>query len=346
MYDVVTIGSATRDAFVASKDFRVIDDSTALSGKGLAMPLGAKIEVDEVVFTTGGGATNAAVTFSRQQFKTATIAAVGADISGKSIVEELMREGVETRFMQIRDDLRTAYSILLHPAGSGERTVLVYRGAAGALDRERIPWADLKTTWFYCSSVVGDLDLLRAIVSAAKNCGAMFAYNPGGKEIAERDQLLPILQDIDVLIVNREEAALITRAPKDDTDRIFRAWDELTPGKNINVMTDARAGVTVSDGKILYTAGIFEDRGVRDRTGAGDAFGSGFVAGLVRRLSVRNTALREVRPEDIEYAIRLGSANATAKVEGVGAKYGLLTVEAFEGDERWSSFPVTRKSIA
>jgi hypothetical protein len=37
-------------------------------------PLGAKIDVDQVYFDTGGGATNAAVTFARQGLGVATLA--------------------------------------------------------------------------------------------------------------------------------------------------------------------------------------------------------------------------------------------------------------------------------
>jgi len=51
-------------------------------------------------------------------------------------------------------------------------------------------------------------------------------------------------------------------------------------------------------------------------------------------------------PDDIGRAIRLGSANATAKVEGMGAKYGLLTADAFESAKRWRVFPVHTEEVA
>ena len=66
-----------------------------------------------------------------------------------------------------------------------------------------------------------------------------------------------------------------------------------------------------------------------DRTGAGDAFGSGFVAGLIQA-------------SRIEYAIRLGSANATSVVEYVGAKKGIVTKNDFEKSSRWKNFKINK----
>ena len=87
-------------------------------------------------------------------------------------------------------------------------------------------------------------------------------------------------------------------------------------------MTDGPRGAWVSDGNRLYTAGIFPDKNLVSRTGAGDAFGSGFVAGLIQK-------------EDIAYAIRLASANATAVTEHLGAHTGALTHTQFEKEVRW-----------
>jgi sugar/nucleoside kinase (ribokinase family) len=58
-----------------------------------------------------------------------------------------------------------------------------------------------------------------------------------------------------------------------------------------------------------------------ERTGAGDAFGSGFVSGMILE-------------NDIEYAIQLGSANATSVIQEIGAKNGLLQKDDLDGIEK------------
>lgn len=329
-FDIITIGTATRDAFIKSKDFHVDPDHHVLGGKALVMPLGAKLEIPDIYFSTGGGATNAAVTFARQGFRAATIAMVGDDVSGTTIKKDLAKEGVSTAFICVSKK-PTAYSVLLEPL-SGERTVLVYRGASELLKPRDIEWDTLKAKWLYISSLAGNIPLLARLIAHAKKQGIQIAYNPGGKELLQKEKLMPFLKSVHVLIANREEAVLITDVHHEDERELFQKWDALSPG--INVLTDARKGVSVSDGRIFYHAGIFSEKQVVDRTGAGDAFGSGFVSSLI------------AHPDDIGRAIRLGSANATAKVEGMGAKYGLLTAHAFESAKRWRTLPIRTEELA
>lgn len=351
-FDVITIGTATRDAFVKSKEFHVDPDHHVLGGRGLVMPLGAKIEVKKIHFSTGGGATNAAVTFSRQGFKTSAICVVGEDVSGNTVIDELKKEGAETKFIRKRKGIPTAYSILLHPPG-GERTILVYRGAAETLSAKDVSWDGAKTRWFYVSSLAGNTGLLRRILAFAGKRGISVAYNPGGKELRKRRELVPLLKRVNVLILNREEGALLTGINFKKQKEIFGKLNEMSPG--INVLSDGPKGAWVSDGRHLYKAGIYKEREVLDRTGAGDAFGSGFVAGIMRGIRnngfPRKSAARakrayglrssaSSRSELIEYAVKLGSANATSKVEGIGAKHGLLTRKEFETQKRWSYLPI------
>ena len=77
-------------------------------------------------------------------------------------------------------------------------------------------------------------------------------------------------------------------------------------------MTKGPKGVEVSDGKTRWSAGVLPLKKIVDRTGAGDAFGSGFISALIEK------------PGDIEYAIQLASANATGVLTEWGAENGLL----------------------
>lgn len=328
-FDVITIGTATRDAFIKSEHFHVDPDHHVLGGKGLVMALGAKLEVPELFFSTGGGATNAAVTFARQGKKTACIAVIGDDDSGHAVLRDLTKEKVYTGFIR-QERNTTAFSLLLEPS-SGERTVLVHRGVSENLTPSLIPWTSINTKWLYVSSLAGNIALLKRIIAFSRKKGIHIAYNPGGKELKQREVLVPLLKHIGVLIANREEASLITGTPFEKQKEMFALWDKMSPG--INVMSDGRNGVSVSDGTYVYHAGIYKEKKMIDRTGAGDAFGSGFVASLVDY------------PNDRERAIRLGSANATSKVESMGAKYGLLTRGEFEHGARWKKLDIRREAL-
>lgn len=322
--DVITIGTATRDAFVRSRDFKIKSSPVFLTGESLCLPLGEKIDVEDIIFTTGGGATNAAVTFGRQGLNTACICKVGNDVSGKEVLQNLKQEGVATNFVIEDNNNKTAYSILLL-SPNGERTILVYRGASDHFKGSDFNLRTLNARWFYIAGSV-PIEVLNLILNKAKETNTKVAYNPSKSEIKNGlNGLGEVLKKLDVLLINRAEGAYLTGIDYKKEDKIFKKLDDHVNG--IVVLTDGNRGALISDGKSIFESGIFKNQSVIDRTGAGDAFGSGFVAGLIER-------------NDIQYAVRLASANATGVVEKVGAKDGILTKNQFVNDKRWQDFKV------
>ncbi len=339
-FDVITIGTATQDVFYP------LPSDTFICEKGVKMEIGAPF------CSTGGGAVNAAVTFARQGFKTAALFRVGADSAGESIARDMEKEGVvmlarkdaglprirlgstESASSAQRDGSRwvagkageaTGQSaILLYP--NGERTILTHRGAADNMPLKEVPFAKLKAKWVYIASSHIAVSVMEQIIDHCYAQGILVAFNPSAVYCADRGKLLkPLLSKIKVLMVNREEAGYIIGIASAEEKEIFARLDDLVDG--ICVMTDGSRGVYVSDGNRLYKAGIFPDKNLISRAGAGDAFGSGFVAGMLLK-------------EDIAYAIRLASANATAVTEHLGAHKGVVTRYDFEHNARWKTLDI------
>ncbi len=353
MFDVITIGTATRDVFLRSSLFQKINDphfrDTKVFPTGVAecFPFGGKVDIDELLFAVGGGAANAAVTFARQGLTTATTFAVGRDEAGRVITQGLRAEHI-TVSPTVVPSIGTAYSTLLL-SHAGERTVLVYRGAADEL--RILPKPLLKTQWAYIAPGGIPFEFISVMVSQLVAHGVRIVLNPSGHYVRmEKKVLAPFLLKTAVLIVNREEAAALTSVPYKETSTMLREMDKLTSG--IVVVTDGPNGVMVSDHKCLYKAGIFHEQKIVDRTGAGDAFGSGFVAGLMQRAKMTPRVVLRAGPEgffnkilsisevDICDAIRLGSANATSVVERIGAHPGILTRQQFMRSPRWKELHV------
>lgn len=311
-FDVVTFGSATRDIFVRSRDFKIIKNKNFLTGKALAVGAGEKLYVDDIIFSSGGGGSNTAATFALQELRVAYVGLVGHDLSGRDIIKELGSIGVETDFIKITNKANTPVSIVLSMLEEkGERSILVYEGASHLLTKEDVPWDKIKEAkWFYISGLSGESSkVFQEIINFVKNIGIKVAVNPGHDQLSKDLEILKsLLNKIDILIVNQEEASIITGIDYKNEKELFKKFDDLVPG--IAVMTKGPEGVAVSDGQNIYQAGI-PDSGYVDRTGSGDAFGSGFVSGIIEK-------------NDIEYAIQLGTANATSKVQCIGAKNGLL----------------------
>lgn len=325
MFDIITIGTATRDVFLQSLELKVLRDPRHLreigfsTGEAECFALGSKIGVEKPVFTVGGGAANAAVTFARQGLKTAALLRVGQDEEAEAVLKRLKSENITSFAVRARNE-GTAYSTILLTE-TGERTILVYRGASEGLTKKEVPFSKFgKTRWAYITPGGISSNLMKELIIYLKKRGVMIAMNPSRYYLEQGGaKLKSFLEKIDIVIVNREEASLLTGIDYGKSREIFKKFDDLVPG--IAVVTAGAEGAAVSDGRYLYKAGIFKEKKLVDRTGAGDAFGSGFVAGLILK-------------RDIHYALRLASANATSVVEKIGAEEGILTARDFDSP-RW-----------
>lgn len=330
MFDVIAIGSATRDNFLKGK-YPLVDYKDSPSGKAYALLYGEKIGVDFAYFTIGGNAANASVTFARHGFKTACAAKIGEDLAAKEFLAYLKKEGVNTKLIAQTGEKSTAYSVLLL-SEEGDRTILGYHGASDTFTLQDLNFRKLRSKWWYLS-LAGESDAMYLpLLKFAKENNIKVAFNPSGHHIKHKPQeILDSLKDLAFLVLNAGEAAELVGK------EAFKKLDELTPG--IVAVTDGPNGVTVSDGKNLYKAGIFKERQVADRTGAGDSFGSGFTAALIKSEKGKRDKMGFTE-EDIKEAIRFASANATSVVEQVGATEGILTKKHYESEERWKNFPI------
>ena len=310
MFDIITFGSATQDIFLQPKSFQIVEEKRFITGKGICLSLGSKIQVKDINFLSGGGGTNTAVAFAKQGFKTAFCGMVGADSSGQETIKELAKNGVITQLIKRTDKKPTNHSVILS-SDNQERTILVYCGASSELAVKDIPWPKIKAKWLYLAPLSGKLcNVFEKLVNFAWKNKIKIALNPGHTQLSlPRKTLTRILNKVDVLILNQEEACFLSKIPFNREKDIFRKIDDLCPG--IAVMTKGPLGVLVSDGKCLYKASSLKVKTI-DRTGAGDAFASGFISGLIKKKG------------DIVQAIQLGVANSSACLKELGAKKGLL----------------------
>lgn len=308
-HDVVTIGAATRDVFVKSTAFEVHERSEE-EGGGIegCFPLGAKIEIDELIFETGGGATNAAVTFARLGHRSACISAIGEGGGGEFVLDALKRERVSAAYIQRLDGVQTGTSIIA-VAGTGERTVLVYRGASQGIDPGTVPWGRIQSRWFYISSLGGNTALMNAALAHANRLGIAVAWNPGAKELKDGlKKLAATIRSVDVLNLNREEAAQLCGMPVADLAGIIDALRQLP--RKLLIVTDGQEGAYAATKDEILKSGTIDVPRV-NVTGAGDAFGSGVIAGLLKK-------------DDVRHALAVGTWNATGVVQQMGAKRGII----------------------
>jgi sugar/nucleoside kinase (ribokinase family) len=301
---IVAVGAAVQDVFLSHSDeFKPVVENPQESF--LKLELGAKADVNTINFETGGGATNAAVTFARQGLQSEFMGTIAHDPAGQAVLDALDKENVETGRVSYSERYNTGYSVLLL-ASSGERTILTYRGASTHYDIKNFDLADTDADWLYVSSMAGSMDVLDRLFTQARELGVKIMFNPGKGELKQAAKLKALLDDVEVLSVNREEMQTIVEGS--ELEELVRHALHYVP---VVIVSDGPNGVMASDGKTVVRAGMYEDVPVIDRTGAGDAFGSGFLSQWATGKSLKQSIL-------------FASANSTSVVMTIGAKTGIL----------------------
>lgn len=249
------------------------------------------------------------MSFARLGLKTAYLGHVGEDENGHKVLAELQREKVS--FIGTRGKEQTNYSFILDSL-EHDRAILIYKEASDKLRWAVIRKAKLQTRWLYLSSMMGEsYTTAEKLVQYAAQQKIKVAFNPSEYQarLGAR-KLRPLLSYTDVLILNREEAALLLgRKPEEDIRTLLRGL--LLLGPRLAVITEGKHGAHASDGVHLWSVPARHVK-VIDSTGAGDSFASAFVAGLIRG-------------RDIEFSLKLALTNAESVVQAYGAKPGLLS---------------------
>ncbi|MBU3964657.1 carbohydrate kinase family protein [Patescibacteria group bacterium] len=295
-YDVITFGSASEDIFVFSKEF---------FDRKFCFPLGDKMDVENLIIRTGGGGTNTAATFALQGLKVAFCGSVGKDYAGFSVLLDLKKRKISTEFLNSLNNKTTNHSVILSKKEKG-KVILAYRDASNYIPKN-FNFDKLKAHWFYLAPLAGECaKKTKQIIDFAHKNKIKVAINPSREQIEMyKKSFKALLPKIDILLTNEKETKMLFGNRK--TEDIFR---EIKPFLKGLFVTGGENGLMAFDGKFVYKGDVFKSK-ISDLTGAGDAFGSGLVAWLIKKKNM------------IE-AIQFGSANTVACVKEWGAKDGLL----------------------
>jgi sugar/nucleoside kinase (ribokinase family) len=311
--DVLCIGDTVVDAFIKLQNAEVhcaIDSSKCT----ITMPFGAKIPYESAHVLYGvGNSANAAVSLSRLGLKAALMTDLGGDEYGENSRNSLRKENVLTDYVRLHTGVPTNYHYVLWY--KDERTILVKHNVyLRQFDEKVLPECE----YVYLSSLGADSLLYhdKIVNWLHKNPYVKLVFQPGTFQMqVGRRAMNPLYQMSYVFVCNFEEANYILEAnlPKTRANikKLLQKMNLLGP--KIVVITDGPKGAYMYYERRCYFMPSYPDQQPPfERTGAGDAFTSTFLAGLCYGLS----------PMD---ALAWAPINSMNVVQHIGAQEGLLT---------------------
>ena len=280
---------------------------------------GEKLTMDKNSFEVGGGAVNAATNFARHGHETIVISNFGRDSAANAILNFLQNENVDTSYLNFTRK-KTGTSVILLDSETGKRTILTCRGASESFVKLEASDLDLSNPdWLYVTSLNGDMNTALKFFEKAKEKGTKIMWNPGMEEIAEKKKLLGLLQDVDVLILNEKEAKTLIGG-----EILEELLVKLARYVKTVIITAGARGSIATNGKEAYRLAEYEMKTPKDTTGAGDAFGAGFLSATLDGKKFKD-------------ALIFAAANATSVISHIGAQAGTLY-----GDEDLHPMPIQR----
>ena len=285
-HDVTVIGSANLDLVVPVPRIPAPGETVLAAADAVRHP--------------GGKGLNQAVAAARAGARTAFVGAVGSDRAGSLLLQALREAGVATEAVE-RHEGRDSGAAHITVRPDGENAIVVVAGANGG-------WSALgpaaRTAVEDGTVLLAQLEVdLAAVASAsslARGRGRTVVLNAAPVP-ADREAVLALLDLVDVLVVNRGEAAALARL--DDPEAAARSLADR--GRDVVVTLGREGALLVARDGSTRRVGAPGVPAV-DTTGAGDAFAGTLAAA---------TALGA----DLPVALRRACAAGALAVQVAGA---------------------------
>jgi len=336
MKKVCTVGGATQDIFLLYEGAETTHLHTT---SYLLLPEGAKIDIPQIRYASGGGAVNVAVGLTRLGHSVEAFFKTGDDQFGMQIRADLTSKTIGSTYCPVDTGHETAVSIIV-PSRTQDHAALCYRGANKHLELVEFPQDLLsKIDLLFLGPVGGSSTaLISELAPYAKKAGVHVACNPSLQQLQEDRSFISTLASIDILILNRRESAFLMGALLDSSEPLdmitpthqpsllqpylksdnqtfsFKdvAKKTLTSGPSMLVVTHGAEGVYVATQDALYFHPSIPV-GYAFSLGAGDGFSSAFLGAHLHEYS-------------LEDAIRFGCINGASVAQYPDAHQGILTL--------------------
>jgi sugar/nucleoside kinase (ribokinase family) len=273
---------------------------------------GELVAADELVLNIGGCASNAAVVLAKLGVRATICGKVGDDAFGRFVADALVGFGVDVSALSVDPVRATSQTLIVNVKGQDRRFIHSFGANQGlsAADLDRVldpPPRVLYVGGYLILPGIAPAELAERFAQSrrAGTITVLDVATPGPADYLR--QLRAVLPETDVFLPNTDEAALILG--ESDPLRQAETFHRLG-ARRVVITCGDRGSVTVSD-TLRARLGTYPVTFV-DGTGGGDAFDSGYIAGLLDGLS------------EVD-CLKLASAVGASCVRAVGTTAGIFT---------------------
>jgi ribokinase len=311
-FDITCVGNAKIDIFLtlheANDHLRLIKDTNELCIK-----FGEKVAVEKAEILLGGNAANVSVGASRLGLNAAIIAEIGKDEFAQKIISTLKNENVDTLNITQTEGQQSSFSTIIN--FKNERTIF----SEHVKRLHNFNFDNISSKWIYLTSLGEEWQNAYAkTVDFVKKTQCSLAFNPGTLQIKNgKNSIENVLIVTNLLFINKEEAEELLNLPqrKNRIEDLAESLQRLGP--KIVVITEGENGsIAINAEKNIFKKEALKIN-VIEKTGAGDAYSSGFLSALINNKSI---------PE----AMVWGTKNSASVIDKIGAQAGLLYKNTFE----------------
>jgi len=239
--------------------------------------IGTADGVEAIELRSGGCGLNTAITLKKLGMSVGLVGRIGQDVFGRFLAERIEAAGLDAGGVKLDADTRTS-SVIVMVSSSGERSFLYACGG-----NEELCLEDIDSDWIAGAEILhvgGQLKLFslktEQVLKRAKEDGLVVSLDTDW-DVSNRwlATVEPCLGYTDIFMSSIEEAKLISKKETvQDISKFFLKY-----GIKIVILKMGQRGCYIRTGEEVLTLPAYKVE-VVDTTGAGDAFGAGFLVGF------------------------------------------------------------------
>lgn len=307
MKKVLGIGNALVDILTRIDNDNILREldlpkgSMQLVGEDFSIKAGNMLKQFEQSMAPGGSAANTIHGLAKCGVETGFIGFTGNDKVGKFFDDAMKSVGVKP--IMFHGDVPSGIAqAIISP--DGERTFATHLGAAILLSENHLT-LDIFKGWDYCyveGYLIANRPLFKKAIELAKEARCKVVLDLASYNVVEdnRDFLMELIPQIDIVFANEEEAKALTHGTPEET------LEFLSKHCEIAIVKVGSKGSFIKRGDEKVQVGVNKVN-VVDTTGAGDMYAAGFLAGLINGY-------------DLKKCGELGTCLAGNVIQNLGAK--------------------------